>query len=194
MRRARKALPWIAALLAAVGLAVETAGFLRFAAALPRAPNPDIAGVEAIVVLTGGSGRIAAGLDILAAAPAARLFVTGVHRDADLHALIARLRPGLDAAPERIAAGRAAADTRGNALEAARWAREHGLDRLALVTAAYHMPRALAEFRRVMPGAALSAHPVFTPNVRLDSWWRYWGTTRLLLGEYAKLRLARLQS
>lgn len=188
----RKALPWIAALLAAAA-AAGAAGFLRFAAELPRGPNPDIAGVEAIVVLTGGSGRIEAGLDILAAAPGARLFVSGVHRDADLHALIARLRPGLNVAPERIDFGRAAADTRGNAREAARWAGERGLARLALVTAAYHMPRALAEFRRAMPGAALSAHPVFTPNVRLDSWWRYWGTTRLLLGEYAKLLLARLR-
>ena len=85
------------------------------------------------------------------------------------------------------------ADTRGNARETARWAASRGVARLALVTAAYHMPRAEAEFRRAMPGVEIVPHPVFPPHVMLDSWWRYGGTTRLLFAEYLKFRLAQLR-
>ena len=140
----RRALAWAAALLL-FGAAVEfAAGFLRFAGSLPRAPDPGLAEVEAAAVLTGGSGRIRAGLDALAAAPGAVLFVSGVHEGADAERLIARL--GRDPAPlrDRVVLGRAAADTRGNAEETARWMAERGFSRLALVTSAYHMPRAVA--------------------------------------------------
>lgn len=189
----RRAFAWAAAILL-LGAAVEfAAGFLRFAGNLPRAPDPGLAEVEAVAVLTGGSGRIRAGLDALAAAPGAVLFVSGVHGGADAERLIAGL--GHDPAPlrGRVVLGRAAADTRGNADETARWMAERGFSRLALITAAYHMPRAEAEFRRAMPDAALVRLPVVTGNVKLDAWWRYWGTARLLAGEYAKYRLARLR-
>ena len=189
----RRALAWAAALLLS-GAAVEfAAGFLRFAGSLPRAPDPGLAEVEAVAVLTGGSGRIRAGLDALAAAPGAVLFVSGVHEATDAERLIARL--GRDPAPlrGRVVLGRAAADTRGNADETARWMAERGFSRLALITSAYHMPRAEAEFRRAMPDAALVRLPVVTGNVKLDAWWRHWGAARLLAGEYAKYRLARLR-
>ena len=190
----RRAAAWILVALVVGAAAEAVAGFFRFTGGLPRAADPGVADAQAIVVLTGGSGRLEAGLDILAAAPDARLFVSGVHRDTDIEQLIARARPDSGIARHRIDLGRAAADTRGNARETARWAEREGLTRLALITAAYHMPRAETEFRRAMPGVTLRRYPVFTPNVRLDVWWRYRGTTRLLIGEYVKLRWARLRA
>ncbi len=189
----RKTLLWLPALLLAGVLAALALGFVRFVDSLSRLPNPDMSGVEAIVVLTGGGGRLRAGLDALAAMPHARLFVSGVNRQADVGRLIEQLRPEPDFPHDRISVGVAATNTRGNARETARWMAEEGLTRLALVTAAYHMPRAEAEFRRAMPDVALVPYPVFPPNVPLNSWWRYWGTTRLLVVEYAKFRFAHMR-
>lgn len=173
--------------------AALVADIARFVDRLPRAPAPPLPEVEAIVVLTGGSGRLEAGLAALAAAPGAILLVSGVHRATDLAALAARAGVDPDFARGRIVLDSVAADTRGNARETARWAAERRISRLALVTAAYHMPRAEAEFRRAMPGVDIAPHPVFSPHVKLDSWWRYGGTTRLLVAEYFKFRLARLR-
>ena len=190
MRRARAGLAAVLALGACAAVAADMA---RFVDRLPRTPAAAAPDAEAIVVLTGGSGRLEAGLAALAAAPGATLLVSGVHPATDLDGLAARA--GLDPAfaRGRIVLDRAAADTRGNARETARWAASRGVARLALVTAAYHMPRAEAEFRRAMPGVEIVPHPVFPPHVMLDSWWRYGGTTRLLFAEYLKFRLAQLR-
>ena len=65
-----------------------------------------------------------------------------------------------------------------------------GITSLRLVTASYHMPRSRVEFRRAMPTVRLIAHPVFPSNVRIDEWWRWPGTTSLLIGEYSKYLIA----
>jgi len=52
-------------------------------------------------------------------------------------------------AKERIFVDDVAVNTRQNAVETARIAREHGLSKLLLVTSAFHMPRALGCFRAV---------------------------------------------
>ena len=59
-----------------------------------------------------------------------------------------------------------------------------------LVTANYHMPRSLQEFRAVMPNLTIVPHPVFPAHIRLNDWWRWPGTAILLAGEYNKLLLA----
>jgi uncharacterized SAM-binding protein YcdF (DUF218 family) len=55
-----------------------------------------------------------------------------------------------------------------------------------VVTSNYHMPRALAELARVMPGVTLIPYAVVDNNVHLERWWTYPGTTRLLVSEYLK--------
>jgi len=113
--------------------------------------------LDAIVVLTGGPERVRAGLDLLAAGAAPRLFVSGAHRAVAM-ADILRQRP--DLAPElaeKIELGRAR-NTVGNARETQEWAAANGVRRIALVTAYYHMPRSLALFRRY--GPALEIWPV----------------------------------
>ncbi|MBI3452025.1 MAG: YdcF family protein, partial [Rhodospirillales bacterium] len=56
--------------------------------------------------------------------------------------------------------GRTAANTHGNAAETAAWVRGHHYRRLVIVTASYHMPRALREFAAEMPGVMLQPYPV----------------------------------
>ncbi len=61
---------------------------------------------------------------------------------------------------------------------------------MRLVTAAYHMPRSLLEFRYAMPNVLIIPHPVFPSHVKQDRWWAYPGTAMLLMSEYNKLIFA----
>ena len=185
----RRAALAVAALLAAAPL-LPLAGFLwflRVAAAPPADPGRR---TDGIAVLTGGADRVETGLRLLLADGAARLIVSGAHRDATLADLVrgAGLPPeAAEAVSDRATLGRAAATTRGNAAEIAAWARREGIGSIRVVTAGYHMPRALLELRRALPAeVALLPHPVVPASLRdgRAGPQRAW---RLLLGEYAKL-------
>lgn len=185
---------WRALRLGTLGLATALAAWLSGFAVylarlpdLPAAPRPSGGG---IVVLTGGAGRIAEGLRLLEADPDARLLVSGVHPGT----LLAELErpPGLDMAAlaARVTLGREALSTRGNAEEAAAWARAEGLSTLVVVTAGYHMPRALLLLRRVLPDVRLVPHPVTPPALREPRWWLRPALLRLAAAEYTKLLAA----
>ncbi len=166
------------------------AGLIVFAEAIPDHSADDGRATDAIVVLTGGSGRIDVGLEQLAQGRAKKLFVSGVPRGV----LLAEL-PGLaNATPERIACcvilGHEADNTVGNARETAAWMLAEDFHSLRLVTSNYHMPRSLLEFRRAMPGVAIVPHPVIPERVRQNDWWRWPGTTMLIVTEYSKYLLA----
>ena len=161
-------------------------GLLVFATSLDAAVEDPDSVTDAIVVLTGGSERLSRGLALLEAGKARKLFISGVHKGVDLPELLRQARPQ---APERsccIILGHAADDTVGNATETAAWMGREGFSSLRLVTAAYHMRRALLEFRRAMPEAAIVAHPVFPDAFKRDRWWRWPGTAHLLAVEYTK--------
>jgi uncharacterized SAM-binding protein YcdF (DUF218 family) len=83
----------------------------------------------------------------------------------------------------KVTLGRAAASTHGNATETADWARTHAVRSLIVVTAGYHMPRALAELGRALPGVPLYPVPVQPPAMRSETGA---ATFRLLAGEYTK--------
>ena len=168
------------------------AGLVWFASIIPSGPVDDPAATDAIVVLTGGGGRLSAGLDLLAGGRAKRLFVSGVYRGVD----VARLLEVAQRAPADLACcveiGYAADDTAGNAAETAAWARRNGVTSLRVVTASYHMPRSLVEFRRALPGVALVPHPVFSESFKRTEWWAWPGTFALVVSEYNKYLWSRL--
>ena len=165
-------------------------GLVWFAGQLPRGPGDATSRTDAIVVLTGGSGRLQQGLDLLASDMAEKLFVSGVYRGVDVQELLAISR----ATPEEIecciALGYEADNTRGNALETARWLDGEGYSSIRLVTASYHMPRSLLEFRRLMPDIAIITHPVLSEHYRQEDWWLWPGSARLLISEYSKYLIA----
>ncbi len=170
-----------------LGLSMITWGagfawFLRLTARPAAQGNAD-----GIVVLTGGADRIVTGLHLLQAHRAARLLISGIGGRADLAALARG--SGVDAAAlaERIALGRAAMSTHGNALETAAWARENRIDSLIVVTGWYHMPRALTELHAVMPRVRLLPVPVHPVGPNGEPLF----TVRLLLEEYTKYLLTR---
>ena len=65
-------------------------GLFLFVERLPKSVEDATTVTEAIVVLTGGSGRVRAGLDLLLAGRAERMFVSGVYRGVDVDSLFAR--------------------------------------------------------------------------------------------------------
>ena len=181
---------WTNLFLASVFLAgLWAIGLIRFVGDIPAEVADRASKTQAIVVLTGGSGRVNEGLKLLDQDLAARLFVSGVYRGLDVRKLLqlARRSPGeLEA---RIGIGNAV-DTIENASETAAWAQRHKVTSLRLVTGAYHMPRSLLEFRHAMPGTTIIPNPVYPDHVKLDEWWAWPGTTALFISEYNKFLMA----
>ncbi len=134
-----------------IGLAILLwlGGFLWFSLTLPG-PAPLATRTDAIVVLTGGQGRLKRGLEVLDAGSARRMLVSGVGRDVTKKQLAAAAGVGR-ARLDKADLGHEAVDTRSNAEETARWVKEHDYGSIRLVTAAGHMRRARLELARVLP-------------------------------------------
>ena len=185
---------WLAATAIAIML-MWAGGFLWFTANLAREVRDPIVETDAIVVLTGGSGRLETGFSLLAEGRIKKMFVSGV----DPATTREQIRQLAQLGPERfeccVVLGRNARDTVGNAAETSAWMQEQAFGSLRLVTGSYHMPRSLIEFGRVMPRVTVIPHPVFPEHVKLDSWWQWPGTALLIAEEYSKFifSLARSQ-
>jgi len=68
------------------------AGLFTFAAKIPDRVTAAHKQTDAIVVLTGGSGRLRAGLDLLLGERAEHLFISGVYGGVDVRQLLAILK------------------------------------------------------------------------------------------------------
>jgi len=178
----------VGVLLAALG-----AGFtfyLRLTASNPAPPRR----ADGIVVLTGGPERIETGLRLLAEGRAPRLLVSGVGQGVELPELVRRAGADAPSLAGRVTLGRMATTTHTNAAETGSWVRAQGVRSLIVVTADFHMPRALVELGRAMPDVVL--HPVPVPSgqgaVPAVSWRRLgeeyvkWVLTLLGLSGYAQ--------
>jgi uncharacterized SAM-binding protein YcdF (DUF218 family) len=176
------------ALLASLTVAVLAllAGFGLFMTRVCHYAAPAGQQADGIVVLTGGSERLTAGMTLLSSGSARRLLISGVHPrtgEADIRRVTGFDR-NLFACCVDI--GHDAVDTMGNAAEARAWAQAHGFKTLIVVTSTYHMPRSLAEFSRALPAATLIAYPVQSRQVRIADWWRDGTVVRMLMVEYVK--------
>lgn len=161
-------------------------GFIVFAAGIPRAETKLDRNADGIVVFTGGASRIVDAVELLAARRGQKLLISGVH-PATTPGELTRANPEF----ERLLAccitlGHEATNTVGNAIETGRWVRDHGFRSLIVVTSAWHMPRALIEVQRELPGVTLIPYPVVSERLRDEPWWSSIQTTRLFLVEYVK--------
>jgi uncharacterized SAM-binding protein YcdF (DUF218 family) len=135
--------------LAAFLLLAWLLGFLWFALALPQPHGR--ARSDAVVVLTGGAGRIERGLEALRQGWAARLLVSGVDREVRPHEFALEYKVAAATMACCVTLGFDAWDTRSNAAEATAWVRRHKLRSLRLVTSDWHMRRAAYDMKRLLP-------------------------------------------
>ena len=170
-----------------LALAIWAGGLIRFARDIPdRIDAPDMR-TDAIVVLTGGSERLNESQILLDRALGEKLFISGVYRGVEVSQLLALPHAVLECC---VVLGHLAENTRGNASETAGWIDAQGYASLRLITANYHMPRSVLEFRAAMPDIRLIPHPVFPDAVKMDEWWRWPGTFSLIASEYNKYLIA----
>ncbi|MEI6986236.1 MAG: YdcF family protein [Rhodospirillaceae bacterium] len=180
---------------AAISMTIWLAGLIWFAETIPR-DSAAVTGpmaerrTDAIIVLTGGRGRLETGLELLAAGRAAKLFISGVYHSVDVRELLRVSRQKPVETECCIVLGYAADNTAGNATETATWMRAEHFTSLRLVTGNYHMRRSLLEFRKALPEADIVPHPVAPPNVRISDWWLWRRTTGLIVIEYNKYLMA----
>lgn len=180
----------------AIGVLGYGLGFIWFLNKIPDTVSSSRPQTDAIVVLTGGAERIETAIQLLASGNGKRLLISGVHPGVTRDALKDLVNADTALFDCCVDVGWRAESTIGNAAEAAAWTNTNGFTSLTVVTSAYHLPRALRELEHAMPDITLVGHPVFHDAVRLDEWWFYPGTTRLLISEYSKflLTLVRLGS
>ena len=164
-------------------------GLSRYVGDIPKVVEDKTTRTDAIVVLTGGSGRLTVGLNLLAKDLADLMFVSGVYRGLDVRKLLEVVNHDASKLETRINIGNAI-NTHENAEETAKWVAEKNLRSLRLVTAAYHMPRSLLEFRNRMPGIKIIANPVFPKHVKHSEWWAWPGTAILMASEFNKYLMA----
>lgn len=166
--------------LLALALIAWALGFALFMVTLPGPLEGST--TDAIVVPTGGVGRLDRGFELLRRRQAKRMLVTGVAPgvDASVVAKAFRVSPALLACCVDL--GRDAVDTRSNADETAAWLKARGFRSIRLVTSDWHLRRASMELR-----AAVGPRVVVLGDGVA-------GTPRLgtLVNEYNKLLLRRV--
>ncbi|GAA4008551.1 hypothetical protein GCM10022280_01620 [Sphingomonas swuensis] len=147
--------------LSALGLLLYVLGFALFAVSLA---TPAGAGkTDAVVVLTGGKGRIERGIELMRDKEAKRMLISGADPSVTRGDLARRLgpksRPILRCC---VDLGSESVDTRSNAEETRRWMEQQGYSSLRLVTSDWHMRRASYEFHQDLPEATIIEDAVAT--------------------------------
>ncbi|MFB9268964.1 YdcF family protein [Bradyrhizobium erythrophlei] len=188
-RRAARPRGWLrAAIVASMALAFVAAaiGFVGFLSQLRGVETNPPRNADGIVVLTGGSSRVSDAMELLAAGYGQRLLISGVHPTNDASDISRSLPDSQRLLSCCVDLDRSAVNTRSNAAETRRWARERGFKSLIVVTSNYHMPRAIVELSHAMPDVTLIPFSVVGDRWRDEPWWTSGATFRLLLSEYAK--------
>jgi uncharacterized SAM-binding protein YcdF (DUF218 family) len=155
-------------------------GFAVFMLLLPRPLEANT--TDAIVVPTGGAGRIDRGIALLQARQARRMLVTGVAPGVRPIDLAREYRTPASLFSCCIDLGADAVDTRSNAEETAAWVKTHGYRTVRLVTSDWHVPRARMELSAAMGPQVIVLGDGVPSTPRLGT----------LVNEYNKLILRRV--
>lgn len=122
-------------------------GFVWFAIALPQPLDGERSDVA--VVLTGGEGRIARGLEALDQGWTGHLLISGVDREVKPGEFAAEFDVAADRMECCVTLGFQSYDTRSNAAETSQWLRERKARSVRLITTDWHMRRAAMELGQV---------------------------------------------
>jgi len=172
--------------LLAVALVAAGTGFVGFMSQLRESETRPASNADGIVVLTGGSSRVSDAMELLADGYGQRLLISGVHPTSAASDISRSLSDNQSLLNCCVDLDHSAVNTRSNAAETRRWARQRGFKSLIVVTSNYHMPRAIIELAHAMPDTKLIPFAVVSDRWRDEPWWMSGATLRLVLSEYAK--------
>jgi len=158
-------------------------GWLWFATNIAlAAPEKITKEYDAIVVLTGGNGRVNKGLDLLADGVSDKLFISGVNEGSTEADILNSWKNRNGRTPCCFELGYKATDTMGNAQEVKEWIEKNDITQILLVTSSYHMTRAQLEISKAVGDIQITPYPVLTSD--FEAWkGRFW---KLSFSEYNK--------
>jgi uncharacterized SAM-binding protein YcdF (DUF218 family) len=128
-------------------------GFVLFGVSLAPPASKAAPRTDAIIVITGGEGRIEHAVAMLAEGHGKRLLVAGADPSVTKEDLVRRLHGQRRLVQCCVDLGSESVDTRSNAEEAKRWLTKRGYRSARLITSDWHMRRASYEFERQLGDA-----------------------------------------
>lgn len=159
-------------------------GLFLFIGEIPRNYEESDKIADAAIVLTGGDKRIEEGVRLFKEKIAKKIFITGVStkiKDKQEIPFVKQLKK-----KDFVEIGTEATSTNGNALEARDWIKKNNIKTIKIITANYHMPRSIVEFKRYNPDIIIEPHPVFPNKFDIHNWWSDKNSIILILKEYTK--------
>lgn len=145
---------------------------------------------DAIVVLTGGKGRVEEGIRLFRDRRAEFLIFVGVDpsvRKSDLY----RPRPG-DPPADKVILEKSSRNTLENSIFGRDVIVRRGVHSVLLITSRYHLKRASILFRNALPkDITIIPYPVDSVNLK-ESWWNHGGSFQLLFREFYKYCMFRM--
>lgn len=161
-------------------------GLIVFVDSIPKTTPDESA--DAIIVFTGGPDRVKVGETLFKEKRGWYLFISGVHPSAHLQDLLNI--PEIDR--PRVTLDTRSHDTVANVEESSRWVQQCRFHRILLVTAHYHLPRAIMLFHRELPELTIIPYPVVTQEFKASLWWLNVSTLVKFLREYHKFLWAQV--
>ena len=148
---------------------------------------------DAIVVVTGGKGRLSTGLELLDNKIAPKMFISGVGQGMDIRRLLKIAKDQPHRLECCVFLGYDATSTVENAIETAAWVTKNTIDKILLVTSSYHMSRTVLEFNHAMPTVQVDTYAITSDRVRVEQWYFYPATAMLLAKEYTKFLIVKVE-
>ncbi len=178
-------------ILLSVPLILSIPSFVRFASEVVDMAGSGCGKADAIVVITGGHGRIEQAMGLFRSGMARYLILSGGDASVGLKEIFFMEIWKGKGLPEGIILEKRSTSTFGNAIETEAIAMSLGIKSLILVTSLYHMKRALYTFRRIMPGTRICGYTVESSNFKKE-WWKDRRSLYILITEFVKFQWYRL--
>jgi len=153
-----------------------------------------------IVILTGGTNRIKDGLKIIEDFKKSKkinykILVSGTGMGFTKSSLKKKLGPNFN--PKLIQCcvdlDSVSKNTFTNASETFKWAKKNDIKEFILITSNYHMPRAILEFKNIMPKLKIYTYAIIPKKHNIENWLNSYETFNLIFIEYCKYIIASLR-
>ena len=153
-----------------------------------------------IVILTGGANRIKDGLKIIEDFKNSKninykILVSGTGIGFTKSSLKKKLGPNFNSQLIQccIDLDGVSKNTLTNASETLKWTGKNDIKEFILITSNYHMPRAILEFKNVMPNLRIYTYAITPKKHDIENWLSSYQTFSLVFIEYCKFIIAGLR-